>query len=89
MINRVYECEIISDVKIDDESPRKVIIRFLERKKLFQSNDDENFIVDIKQVGEAAEAVIFNILSEKNISPKLLGVFPGGRIEEFIQVNKL
>lgn len=56
---------------------------------MFESKDDENFDLDIKFVGEAAEAVIFNMLSNEKITPKLLGVFPGGRIEEYIPVIKL
>ncbi|XP_014240177.1 choline/ethanolamine kinase isoform X1 [Cimex lectularius] len=35
------------------------------------------------------ESVIFTLLSERKIGPKLYGVFPGGRIEEFIQSNSL
>ena len=30
------------------------------------------------------EAVVFAILSERGVSPRLMGVFEGGRIEEFI-----
>lgn len=33
------------------------------------------------------ESVVFALLSERNLGPKLLGIFPGGRIEEFIQVS--
>lgn len=87
MINRVFTCEIINkDIKQHDYSPEKVIIRFMERKQLMMSKDGKNFETHLKYVGEAAEAVIFNILSNENISPNLLGVFPGGRIEEFIEV---
>ena len=32
------------------------------------------------------ENVIFTLLSERNLGPKLFGVFAGGRLEEFIQV---
>ena len=33
------------------------------------------------------ENVIFTILSERKLGPKLLGVFAGGRIEEYIPVS--
>ena len=33
------------------------------------------------------ENVIFTLLSERDLGPKLYGVFAGGRLEEFIQVN--
>lgn len=32
------------------------------------------------------ESVIFTLLSERKLGPKLHGVFPGGRLEEFIPV---
>ncbi|KAL5291521.1 CHKA family protein [Megaselia abdita] len=35
------------------------------------------------------ESVVFALLSERNLGPKLLGIFPGGRIEEFIQARPL
>lgn len=33
------------------------------------------------------ESVIFTLLSERKLGPKLFGVFPGGRIEEFLPVS--
>jgi len=30
------------------------------------------------------ETVVFTMLAERNLGPKLMGVFPGGRLEEFI-----
>ena len=33
------------------------------------------------------ENVIFTLLSERDLGPKLYGVFAGGRLEEFIQVT--
>ena len=32
-------------------------------------------------------SLITMFLGERNLGPKLLGVFPGGRIEEFIEVR--
>ena len=37
--------------------------------------------------GLVTEAVIFTMLSENQRGPRLLGVFPGGRIEEYIPVS--
>ena len=37
--------------------------------------------------GIVIENVIFTILSERKLGPKLLGVFAGGRIEEYIPVS--
>ncbi|KAK8767161.1 hypothetical protein V5799_006061 [Amblyomma americanum] len=33
------------------------------------------------------ESVICTLLSERNLGPKLYGVFPGGRLEEYIPVS--
>ena len=33
------------------------------------------------------DSLIPLLLAERKMGPKLLGVFPGGRIEEFIQVK--
>ncbi|CAG9831066.1 unnamed protein product [Diabrotica balteata] len=35
------------------------------------------------------ESVIFTLLSERNLGPKLHGIFPGGRIEEYIDARPL
>lgn len=35
------------------------------------------------------ESVIFTLLSERRLGPKLHGVFPGGRIEEYIPARPL
>jgi len=32
------------------------------------------------------ESVVFTLLSERNFGPKLHGIFPGGRIEQYIPV---
>ncbi|KAK0398250.1 hypothetical protein QR680_002498 [Steinernema hermaphroditum] len=37
---------------------------------------------DVEQL--LSESVIFTMLSERHLGPKLLGVFPGGRFEQFI-----
>ncbi|CAD6191961.1 unnamed protein product [Caenorhabditis auriculariae] len=42
---------------------------------------------DIDQL--LAESVVFTLLSERSLGPKLLGVFPGGRFEQFIPSRPL
>lgn len=39
--------------------------------------------------GIITESVIFTLLSERKLGPKLHGVFPGGRIEEYIPARPL
>jgi choline/ethanolamine kinase len=33
------------------------------------------------------ESVVFTLLSERKLGPKLHGIFPGGRIEQYIPVG--
>lgn len=40
-------------------------------------------------VSKVTDAVIFMMLSERNLGPKLYGIFPGGRLEEYIPVSIL
>lgn len=35
------------------------------------------------------ESVVFTVLSERNLGPKLYGIFPGGRIEQYIPARPL
>lgn len=35
------------------------------------------------------DSVIFTLLSERGLGPKLYGLFPGGRIEEYINARPL
>ena len=67
--------------------PAEVLLR-LFGKHLQQptSNSEESSEYFIAAL--VLENVIFTLLSERNLGPKLYGVFAGGRLEEFIEVNK-
>lgn len=56
-------------------APKKVFIRVYG--ELLRSNMNSVIL----------DAVLFALLSEKRLGPKLFGVFPGGRIEEFVEVS--
>ena len=36
---------------------------------------------------QITESVVFSILGHKKVGPQLFGVFPGGRLEEYIKVS--
>ena len=38
---------------------------------------------------QITESVVFSILGHKGVGPQLYGVFPGGRLEEYIKVIHL
>lgn len=56
--------------------PRDVLMR------LYGQTHGENAIENI-----ITESVIFTLLSERGLGPKLHGIFPGGRLEEYIPVS--
>ena len=49
----------------------------------------KNNIVDQGMIVRDLEIVIFAILSERRLAPKLYGHFPDGRLEEFIDSRTL
>ncbi|VVC27930.1 Hypothetical protein CINCED_3A019465 [Cinara cedri] len=58
--------------------PRDVLMR------LYGQTHGENAIENI-----ITESVIFTLLSERGLGPKLHGIFPGGRLEEYIPARSL
>lgn len=55
------------------EEPDKVLLR------VYFNPETESHLV--------AESVIFTLLSERHLGPKLYGIFSGGRLEEYIPVS--
>ena len=43
----------------------------------------------VHQYRMITETVVFTMLAERNLGPRLFGVFPGGRLEEFIPGHPL
>ncbi|VDL57418.1 unnamed protein product [Hymenolepis diminuta] len=74
--NYLYMAQLKPEA-IDSSStvPKKVFIRVYG--ELLRSNMNSVIL----------DAVLFALLSEKRLGPKLFGVFPGGRIEEFVEVS--
>lgn len=74
--NYLYVASLKPGIPVDNIStPKKVLVRVYG--ELLRSN--MNSVV--------LDAVIFALISEKRLGPKLYGVFPGGRIEEFVEVS--
>lgn len=71
----MYVCELLENfIGYDeqDETPRKVLLRLY-------GEIVENYT-------KFNEGIIFNVMSERKMGPKLLGAFPAGRLEQFFQV---
>ena len=71
----LYLCEIADETvaKLDDK-PHKVMLRIYG--KIIQSNPE----------AAVNDSLIYALLAEKKLGPKLFGVFPEGRIEEYLEV---
>ena len=73
VVNRIYIC---SNKKTND----KVLIR-LYGGSLIPA--DKIGSIMVRSIGHEGEVLIFHLLAEAGIGPKLLGIFSGGRIEQF------
>lgn len=60
------------------EEPREVLLR------IYGQTHGENALEAM-----ITESVVFALLSERNFGPKLHGIFPGGRIEQYIPARAL
>lgn len=74
-MNRIFLCR--NTVK--DE---KVLLRLYGGKLLEQNNI-------LRGGGYETEVLLFHVMDKKNIGPHLYGVFPGGRLEEFIENSNI
>ncbi len=72
----MYLCSLPEHIKSDKE-PRKVLLRMYGQ--IIQENP-ETVVTD---------SVIFALLAEKKMGPKLHGVFTGGRVEEYVPVSTI
>lgn len=74
MSNWLYRVTLLKG----SSEPRDVLMR------LYGQTHGESAIENI-----ITESVIFTLLSERGLGPKLHGIFPGGRLEEYIPVSLL
>ncbi|XP_054280385.1 choline/ethanolamine kinase-like [Macrosteles quadrilineatus] len=76
--NLLYCCQLADHVKSFEQEPRKCLIRFYG-----QVNRERALETLI------TECMILTLLSERQQGPRLYGVFPGGRLEEYIAARSL
>ena len=87
LLNTVFIIEN-RGISNDAREPRKLIIRLLGGAGLVKDKNDfaqHGFVVNT----EVGEALIYQHQSMTGNGPKLYGVFPGGRIEEYIPSHTL
>lgn len=74
VVNRIYICT-------NKRTNERVIIRLYGGSLI---PVDKIGSIMVRSIGHEGEVLIFHLMEVNNIGPKLLGVFNGGRIEQFI-----
>ncbi|KAM4553208.1 choline kinase alpha [Fundulus diaphanus] len=92
--NKLFLCSLPDSLDSVGDEPRNVLLRLYgailqmscNKGDSRQSNKDNDF-----QGAEAMvlESVMFAILAERELGPKLYGIFPQGRLEQYIPSRKL
>ncbi|KAK2720236.1 choline/ethanolamine kinase-like isoform X2 [Artemia franciscana] len=76
--NFLYYCALPPGTKIKRKEPSKVLLR------MYGDIHGERALDSL-----VTDSVIFALLSERKLGPRLYGIFPGGRLEEFIPARPL
>uniref|UniRef100_A0A8C5PEW2 ethanolamine kinase n=1 Tax=Leptobrachium leishanense TaxID=445787 RepID=A0A8C5PEW2_9ANUR len=74
--NLLYKCSLVSSVQTQNTEPRQILLRIYGA--ILQGVDSL-----------VQESVMFAILAERSLGPHLYGVFPQGRLEEYIPSRRL
>ncbi|KAM4677996.1 choline/ethanolamine kinase-like [Discoglossus pictus] len=74
--NLLYKCSLIDSVPSHSSEPRQVLLRLYGA--ILQGVDSL-----------VLESVMFAVLAERSLGPRLYGVFPQGRLEEYIPSRRL
>jgi len=73
LTNILYYCALPNSHKSKSKEPREIVLR------IYGQTESEECVQ-----ATLTDSVIFSILSERELGPRLFGMFPGGRLEEFI-----
>ncbi|KAM5316674.1 choline kinase alpha isoform 2-T2 [Glossophaga mutica] len=75
--NMLFQCSLPDTVATVGNEPRKVLLRLY------------GAILKMGAEAMVLESVMFAILAERSLGPKLYGIFPQGRLEQFIPSRRL
>uniref|UniRef100_A0A8B9PDR0 Ethanolamine kinase n=1 Tax=Apteryx owenii TaxID=8824 RepID=A0A8B9PDR0_APTOW len=93
--NMLFQCSLPDATETVADEPRKVLLRLygaiLQMRSCNKGGSVQSQKENDLQGAEAMvlESVMFAILAERALGPKLYGIFPQGRLEEFIPSRKL
>ncbi|CAG2100035.1 unnamed protein product [Medioppia subpectinata] len=85
--NQLYYCGITSP-SIESTAPQEVAIRLYGNKWWNNMNRDGSGRVTDMKSERLNDVIISLMVSEKNLGPKLYGLFDGGQIQHFYHVGK-
>ena len=80
--NVLYRCSLPSTLSPLNGEPSQVLLRMYG-----QLHSNEKSSGPGSELTTITDSVIFMLLSERKLGPKLYGIFPGGRLEEYIPVS--
>ncbi|XP_070788629.1 choline kinase alpha isoform X1 [Pituophis catenifer annectens] len=93
--NMLFQCSLPDTIETVADEPRTVLLRLygaiLQMRSCNKGGSGQAQKENDLQGAEAVvlESVMFAILAERALGPKLYGIFPQGRLEEFIPSRKL
>jgi choline/ethanolamine kinase len=85
--NILYYCSLPSTHTPLNGEPSQVLLRMYGQLHS-EPAEGPNGTGSSQAVATVTDSVIFMMLSERNLGPKLYGIFPGGRLEEYIPVRE-
>lgn len=80
--NILFYCSLPSTHTPLNGEPTQVLLRMYGQLHSEDSGPDAS-----TEISSITDSVIFMLLSERKLGPKLYGIFPGGRLEEYIPVS--
>uniref|UniRef100_A0A8D1XY65 Ethanolamine kinase n=1 Tax=Sus scrofa TaxID=9823 RepID=A0A8D1XY65_PIG len=93
--NMLFQCSLPDTLATVGDEPRKVLLRLygaiLKMRSCNKEGSEQAQKENEFQGAEAMvlESVMFAILAERSLGPKLFGIFPQGRLEQFIPSRRL
>ncbi|XP_062949389.1 choline kinase alpha isoform X2 [Cynocephalus volans] len=93
--NMLFQCALPDTTATIGDEPRKVLLRLygaiLQMRSCNKEGSEQAQKENEFQGAEAMvlESVMFAILAERSLGPKLYGIFPQGRLEQFIPSRRL
>ncbi|XP_075998058.1 choline kinase alpha [Genypterus blacodes] len=92
--NKLFLCSIPDSLDTVGDEPRSILLRLYGAILQMSCNKGDSRQSNKENLFQGAEAmvlesVMFAILAERELGPKLYGIFPQGRLEQYIPSRKL